>query len=206
VTEGTGVVDDPPKVFKLSPSPLFIFAASWLIVPLVFFSFSGSKLPGDILPAVPAAIIITAVYLFELISKSSKWRNAVLIVAGGTLAGSFMLLIFVGPGFAEQDSVKSLIAAADERGYSSSRVLTLHNISHNAEFYASGRLIRDEDGKQRHLSTISEVTDQARAAGGDEVLVLVPVIYLSQLTKANDMKVEVLKDNGELAIAAVGMK
>jgi 4-amino-4-deoxy-L-arabinose transferase-like glycosyltransferase len=35
----------------------------WTIVPIVFFSISRSKLPGYILPAVPAAALLTADYL-----------------------------------------------------------------------------------------------------------------------------------------------
>ena len=47
-----------------SSSPLLLFSIAWLLVPLVFFSFSGSKLPGYILPAVPAAVILTTSICF----------------------------------------------------------------------------------------------------------------------------------------------
>lgn len=40
-----------------------IFLLIWLLVPVVFFSISRSKLPGYILPAVPAAALLTADYL-----------------------------------------------------------------------------------------------------------------------------------------------
>jgi 4-amino-4-deoxy-L-arabinose transferase-like glycosyltransferase len=40
-----------------------LFAACWLIVPLGFFSFSQSKLPGYILPAIPAGAMLLADYL-----------------------------------------------------------------------------------------------------------------------------------------------
>ncbi|MFN2501298.1 MAG: ArnT family glycosyltransferase, partial [Pyrinomonadaceae bacterium] len=59
-----------PTSSPSSFSPLMVFAFSWLIVPLVFFSFSGSKLPGYILPAVPAAVVISSVYIFDLVSRS----------------------------------------------------------------------------------------------------------------------------------------
>jgi 4-amino-4-deoxy-L-arabinose transferase-like glycosyltransferase len=42
---------------------LGIFAACWLLVPLIFFSISRSKLPGYIVPAVPAGALLLAVYL-----------------------------------------------------------------------------------------------------------------------------------------------
>jgi 4-amino-4-deoxy-L-arabinose transferase-like glycosyltransferase len=38
----------------------FLFV--WIIVPIVFFSISRAKLPGYILPAIPAAVLLTAEY------------------------------------------------------------------------------------------------------------------------------------------------
>jgi len=51
-----------------SPEPDFelqfnLFLCCWLIVPVVFFSFSRSKLPGYILPAIPAGAALLADYL-----------------------------------------------------------------------------------------------------------------------------------------------
>jgi len=40
-----------------------IFACCWLIVPVIFFSISQSKLPGYILPAIPAGALLLADYL-----------------------------------------------------------------------------------------------------------------------------------------------
>ena len=42
---------------------LGIFACCWFVVPLIFFSISQSKLPGYILPAVPAGALLLADYL-----------------------------------------------------------------------------------------------------------------------------------------------
>ena len=41
-------------------SRLAVFALVWLLVPVVFFSLSGSKLPGYVLPAVPGAALLAA--------------------------------------------------------------------------------------------------------------------------------------------------
>ncbi|HEV2862905.1 MAG TPA: glycosyltransferase family 39 protein [Pyrinomonadaceae bacterium] len=41
-------------------SRLAVFALVWLLVPVVFFSVSGSKLPGYVLPAVPGAALLAA--------------------------------------------------------------------------------------------------------------------------------------------------
>jgi 4-amino-4-deoxy-L-arabinose transferase-like glycosyltransferase len=40
-----------------------VFACCWLIAPIVFFSLSQSKLPGYILPALPAAALLLGGYL-----------------------------------------------------------------------------------------------------------------------------------------------
>lgn len=193
-------------LLPVSSSPLLLFSTAWLIMPLAFFSFSGSKLPGYILPAVPAAIVLTALFVFKLVQNSKKWRRAILMIAASTFGVALLLLIFVIPRFADTDSVKSLFEAANQRGYASNPVLMLHTISHNAEFYAAGRLLRDGDGKLRRLSTISEVETELMAENGQAVLVLVPSEYLSQLTRQTNFTSEFLKDNGELAIAAVSPK
>ena len=40
-----------------------LFACCWFVVPILFFSFSQSKLPGYILPSIPAGAVLLADYL-----------------------------------------------------------------------------------------------------------------------------------------------
>jgi 4-amino-4-deoxy-L-arabinose transferase-like glycosyltransferase len=47
---------DDPLIDPINKLRLFVLA--WLAVPLVFFSFSGSKLPGYILPVLPAVALM----------------------------------------------------------------------------------------------------------------------------------------------------
>jgi 4-amino-4-deoxy-L-arabinose transferase-like glycosyltransferase len=42
-----------------------VFACCWLVVPVAFFSISQSKLPGYILPAIPAGAVLLADYLLR---------------------------------------------------------------------------------------------------------------------------------------------
>lgn len=59
---------------------LRIFSCCWLIVPIVFFSFSQSKLPGYIVPAVPAAAVLLADYLRQQLERQApmpKWMSIV---------------------------------------------------------------------------------------------------------------------------------
>jgi 4-amino-4-deoxy-L-arabinose transferase-like glycosyltransferase len=41
-----------------SMSRLMVFSLAWLLFPIIFFSFSSSKLPGYILPVLPAALML----------------------------------------------------------------------------------------------------------------------------------------------------
>jgi 4-amino-4-deoxy-L-arabinose transferase-like glycosyltransferase len=53
-----------------------IFAVIWLLVPIIFFSLSQSKLPGYILPAIPAAAVLLGEYLLRHSEKGQalpKW-------------------------------------------------------------------------------------------------------------------------------------
>ena len=65
------------------------FLVLWALFPVVFFSFSGSKLPGYILPSIPPITILTGDYLFRI--RKSGLSNGMLIAHGATTA----LLTFV---------------------------------------------------------------------------------------------------------------
>jgi len=49
-----------------------IFASCWLIVPLIFFSISKSKLPGYILPALPAGALLLTEYLRQRLEQKAS--------------------------------------------------------------------------------------------------------------------------------------
>ncbi len=196
----------PSALHPFSSSPLLLFSLAWLLVPLVFFSFSGSKLPGYILPSVPPAIVLTAIYVFRLVEKSTKWRTVVLALAASVFVVSIGLVLFAAPRFAETDSVRGLLATATERGYLGAPVYCMHTISHSAEFYAAGRLLRDPDGKQKKLYSPAEVVTEMQRAGVKHSLVLIPIEYQKQLTDSPLMKAEILTNNTDLAIAAVAIE
>ena len=62
------------------PDPLTLFLATWLIVPVVFFSFSQSKLPGYILPAVPAGVLLVAEYVRAHVEENVRPPLLVIIL------------------------------------------------------------------------------------------------------------------------------
>jgi 4-amino-4-deoxy-L-arabinose transferase-like glycosyltransferase len=54
-----------------------VFASCWLIVPIAFFSLSQSKLPGYILPAIPAGAVLLADYLRRHLTQQQDKEPAV---------------------------------------------------------------------------------------------------------------------------------
>ena len=72
------------------------FTIAWLLLPLVFFSLSSSKLPGYILPVFPGAALIVGERLSRLNLRpgSSKW--VIRITAGLCLFVAVGVLVVVG--------------------------------------------------------------------------------------------------------------
>jgi 4-amino-4-deoxy-L-arabinose transferase-like glycosyltransferase len=194
------------KAQSQNKSPLLLFSFSWLAVPLVFFSFSGSKLPGYILPALPAALALTAEYVFRFVSKSPKRKVFVQIAAFVTFAVVALLLQFVVPKFADADSVKSLIGQANEKGFSNEKITNLFTVSHNAEFYAAGRLERDGNGKLKRYDDFLILVNDLKRDRTPQILVFVPHGNTKDITESPLVESEVLGDNGETAIVLVKPK
>jgi len=72
------------------------FACCWLIVPVVFFSVSQSKLPGYILPAVPAGGLLLVDYLRQHLGRSEPGPAAkTLVVLHALLAGGLIIPAFL---------------------------------------------------------------------------------------------------------------
>ncbi len=66
-----------------------VFAGLWLMLPVLFFSLSQSKLPGYILPAIPAGSLLLADYLRRCLQQSEPprvWKG--LVVAHALLAAA----------------------------------------------------------------------------------------------------------------------
>jgi 4-amino-4-deoxy-L-arabinose transferase-like glycosyltransferase len=71
------------------------FLAIWAVVPVFFFTFSQSKLPGYILPAIPAWALLTVLYFDHRIEAQARnyavWAVHALMVAAATV------VVFLGP-------------------------------------------------------------------------------------------------------------
>lgn len=181
------------------------FALAWMIFPIAFFSFSGSKLPGYILPALPGAMILVGdrIQHFVFRSETNKWL--IFGLSGGMILTCFLLLSFAVNNVASHETVKYLIEKADAEGYKNARIINFHTISHNAEFYGAKRLLRDESGKLKNIYGANDLADEIRK-DNKPVIVIVPPEYVYQLTESDVLSANVLADNGELVIAGVSLK
>jgi len=72
------------------------FLVLWAIFPVIFFSFSGSKLPGYILPSIPPITILTGDYL-NRIRKSGLpvW----LLIAHGAMCALLVFVLMLCPQY-----------------------------------------------------------------------------------------------------------
>jgi 4-amino-4-deoxy-L-arabinose transferase-like glycosyltransferase len=173
-----------------SASIVRVFSMAWLLLPIVFFSFSGSKLPGYILPALPAAALLVADRL--TINQKMRWP---LVIAGAAMLLVVIVLNFFAAPFARRESVKDLLALADARGYANSPVIAQRGDDRSAEFYAYGRVIYRTDGEVMTFDEIS--VDDARARGA-KFVVFIPVQYVENYRGAP--RIEIIGDNGHTAV------
>ncbi len=172
-----------------SVSIVRVFAIAWLLFPIVFFSFSASKLPGYVLPSLPAAALLIGDVVRQkkpLVPVSIACATVVLVLVA--------LYWFAGP-IASRESVRDLLRLGDQRGYTNVPVLARTSDDRSAEFYAYDRVVYDAHGEPVTFDKIS--LDEARARGG-KFLVLIPVEYVENFRGAPG--IEILGDNGRTAI------
>ena len=78
-----------PQPFASEDDSWALFLLLWMIVPVLFFSASQSKLPGYILPAVPAAALLVTEYLAERRERQAK-ISLPLAITHGLLCGALI--------------------------------------------------------------------------------------------------------------------
>ena len=239
---------------------LLLFSLAWILFPLVFFSLSSSKLPGYMLPAVPAAAFIVGerIWRLSLDSKNkaaSRWTtttaaifcvlfavatlvyarrtgnleltSALLIAAPVLIAGgialfrsvktsvsiisisaacavaSIMALNFAAPAFADRQSSKRLLQLADARGYSKAPVYGLQRDERSPEFYAAGRVVYEPDGEPTMYEGVAQVVWESRRRQAT-ILTMARPKDVQQFRELSSMRVDVVGDNGKVALVAVG--
>ncbi len=72
------------------------FLVLWALIPVVFFSFSQSKLPGYILPSIPPITILTGDYLFR---RRQPGLNRWILSGHAALCGATTMTVLLLPWF-----------------------------------------------------------------------------------------------------------
>jgi 4-amino-4-deoxy-L-arabinose transferase-like glycosyltransferase len=173
-----------------SSSTVRVFALAWLLLPIIFFSFSGSKLPGYILPAVPAVVLLVA----DRLTVVQRVKGP-LLIACATVALVVIVLTWFAAPYARSESVKDLLALADARGYANTPVIAQRGDDRSAEFYAYGRVLYRADGEVLTFDEIS--VDEARSRAR-KFVVFIPVKYVENYRDAP--RIEIIGDNGHTAV------
>ena len=236
-------------------SRLQTFALAWILLPLIFFSLSSSKLPGYLLPVLPAVALLAGSRLVELRSRSkANWAiittgafglvgagallvfarqsgkiavsTALIMAAISATAGLLMLLLrrrahaaviligtatfaivvvtlhSVAPGFFDTESSRRLIQLADERGYARASLVGLQQDDRSPEFYAAGRVVYGPNHEPVMYEGIYQVIAESHARR-QTVLFLIPLRDLDSLRQAESVQIDVIANNGRVAIVAV---
>jgi 4-amino-4-deoxy-L-arabinose transferase-like glycosyltransferase len=84
-------VEQPP-----GDADLQIFLAIWFLFPVIFFSFSRSKLPGYILPCIPAATILLADFIRRREEEEDKPPLWLILLHSGVSA-ALLIAAFIVP-------------------------------------------------------------------------------------------------------------
>lgn len=96
------------KAGQWRDSPTLFFAC-WAITPVIFFTFSESKLPGYILPSVPPLILILAATLARRLSQDGVYSRKWTALVGCTLP----MLALAGSRWVKQLPADSGLATAN---------------------------------------------------------------------------------------------
>jgi 4-amino-4-deoxy-L-arabinose transferase-like glycosyltransferase len=87
----------PDKPAPSRPGDAFPeFLVLWALIPIIFFSFSQSKLPGYILPSIPPITILTGDYLFR---SRQRGLNLWVLLGHALVCGVMSLSVLLLPWF-----------------------------------------------------------------------------------------------------------
>ena len=178
---------------------LLAYAWAWVLAPVVFFSLSGSKLPGYILPALPGACVVVGLWLRDWARTRGRQRAMVALSAAMFIGSAWLATSSLGVALAERDSARSLFVAAHARALDGVRVAHFGTMSRAAQFYAARNLLYGADGEPLRLETPAQVALLA----GDEPLLVVVSSDKRALLDAPQLRVEPIASNGKTQLVLV---
>jgi hypothetical protein len=118
------------------------------------------------------------------------------------LVSVLLVLNYGGAKLAARKSTKQLFQLADARGYSQAPVFGLQRGDRSPEFYAAGRVVYDDEGEPKLYDGVGQVVWESRSRKAT-ILTLVPVKEVTEFTQLSSVRVDVIGNNGKVALVAV---
>ncbi len=186
------------------PGRYLAMRATGALLTIIAISGAVISVRGGYLSAGGAAVIVAPMIIAGLINLLSEKRMlAALAVVCAALLFPILVLNSGMVTLTASDSVRDLVAAANERGYGAAPVYGLGEIDRTAEFYASGRLVYGVDGEPVVFENAAQVMLEAYKRG--PILILVPREY-DQLLRLKTLGAEPIGDNGRFVLLAVASR
>lgn len=178
---------------------LALFALAWTAVPVAFFSLSGSKLPGYILPSLPGAAVLVGLELSRWAQGARRTRAMSGLALATVLAAA--LLTTTGPGVsqAERKSARHLFQVAHQRGLGHLRVATFETTVRAAEFYAASTLLYENNGEPVCIRSVAQLAELTRS---EPMLILVNNDDRASLNRSA-LRIDTIADNGKMTLVLV---
>ena len=164
----------------------------WYAVSVLHLSiFCGVAMVIPLIIAGAAAVV-----------RPQKRKPIILAIPIALFVTSLIALHCGAPTVARSQSARDLLKQATTRGYGATPVVQFHTLERTAEFYAAGRISYGSMGEPIQLEEIAQVLEAARRNGG-VVLCFVPIEYVTQLTDSQQVRVEVIGNNGRVSLVVV---
>ncbi|MBN1520942.1 MAG: glycosyltransferase family 39 protein [Candidatus Aureabacteria bacterium] len=122
----------------------YLFLYLWIIVPLVFFSLSGSKLPGYILPVYPALSIITADVLKKDGKKWIVFGSLSAFLYASAMISAWMLEESLGENFSPRRPAEIILS----NKLPGDRIASFRCFLHGLPFYVGERVVLVEKKRE----------------------------------------------------------
>lgn len=134
-------------------SRLFLFL--WIIIPILFFSFSGSKLPGYILPVYPAMAILVGNYVYE----KGYFRHFIVIciVTSILYMGGTAFVPGVEEKLGSNLSIRNIARYISEQSLSEDKIVNYRCFLQGLPFYLGRRVVLVEKKREMQFEENTDI-------------------------------------------------
>lgn len=129
---------DTQSLRQLSPENSLLVL--WVVMPMLFFTFSGNVLWTYVMPGFPALAILVAIFLNHKLAPASaeRWTKAALVLAV-LFKLSYLGALYLS-GIIYDKSTKYLLSDLKQKQIALNRVVFLKEVPFSARFYSHGEI------------------------------------------------------------------